>query len=211
MYTSLYVYQYRPDKEDRDIDTLVSGQIYAPTVKKLNDPFEHAALAQLVAYPNYQNQLTETGVVCFCRSVTNSLLWSHYANSHKGFAIGFDPFHSFFGGSESLDKRKLMDVRYEDISPDLANFRKVSDFITASITTKPSCWVYEQEVRLIFPDGNRFCRLPLESVKEIAFGSAMNQERVNEIKQKIINAGINTRFIQMERITEGFGVKPVYG
>ena len=31
-------------------------------------------------------------------SSTNSsiLMWSHYANNHEGYIIGFDPKHSFF-------------------------------------------------------------------------------------------------------------------
>ena len=30
------------------------------------------------------------GILCFCRTKRNPVLWSHYADKHKGMCLGFD-------------------------------------------------------------------------------------------------------------------------
>ncbi len=47
------------------------------------------------------NAINDTiGILCFTEKNDNLLMWSHYANSHKGFVLEFYPEHQFF------DRRK---------------------------------------------------------------------------------------------------------
>ena len=103
------VYHYRSDKQpdNRDFNTLVAGQLWSAKVKTLNDPYEFAALSTLVDHPDKQEEFKNAGVTCFCRSMSNPLLWSHYAASHFGFVIGYDASHSYFGGDKGIGKRFL--------------------------------------------------------------------------------------------------------
>src|ERR1700681_4254027 len=64
-----------------------------------NDPFELLALncrgrgkreARKVLRQFKESQDDETGVLCFSRSWSNPVLWSHYADKHKGVCLGFD-------------------------------------------------------------------------------------------------------------------------
>jgi hypothetical protein len=96
MFKTYYVYHYRPDKKPRDVETLTAKQLYSAKIETLNDPFEFAALRALSAHPDKQAEFQNAGVTCFCRSLTNPLLWSHYAAHHLGFAIGYDALHPFF-------------------------------------------------------------------------------------------------------------------
>src|SRR3990167_9421058 len=153
------VYHYRPDKQPRDLNTLVANQMWSSPIDSLNDPFEFAALRALKDYPDKQDEFKHAGVTCFCRSLTNPLLWSHYAAGHAGFAIGYDAAHPFFGGDKGLNERFLHDVRYEDAVPTLDRFA-LEELVMAAVLTKPTCWAYEQELRIIKQQGNQAFNVP---------------------------------------------------
>lgn len=201
------VYQFKPDNKPRDIDTFLAGKIWSSTIENLNDPFEFAAIKMLADRPEKQAEFRQAGVSCFCRSRTNPLLWSHYASAHKGFAIGYDSTHPFFGGDKGITHRFLLDVRYEDSLPSRDRLRE-EEFVIAATLTKPTCWAYEQEMRLIKQIGNVALDIPRSAVKEICFGANMPKERVNEIINAIKSTDIDVEFVQMEFIENGFGVKP---
>lgn len=81
--------------------------------------------------------LYDIGVVSFTEAIDNLLMWSHYANSHRGMAVGFDPKHEFF---ESLDR-----VRYTTQRPDLHN--EFPNINAPELFFKSDQWSYEKEWR----------------------------------------------------------------
>ncbi len=203
------IYHYRPDKQPRDLDTLLARQLYSSTIKHLNDPFEFMALRALTDYPDKLATYRSAGVTCFCRSITNPLLWSHYADSHKGFAIGLDATHPYFGGGQGFGRRFLLDVRYEDVAPTVDRYG-TDEIEMAALLTKSTCWAYEQEVRLIKQSGNMLFDIPSEMISEIVFGAKMPTQRINEITEAVTVAGIPAEFSRMDVVSEGYGVKPVW-
>jgi hypothetical protein len=132
------IYHYRPDKRPRDLQTLLARQLYYSTIDHLNDPFEFIALRALADYPDKLATYRSAGVTSFCRSITNSLLRSHYADSHKGFAIGVDATHPCFGGDQGLGRRFLLDVRYEDVAPTVDRYG-IDEIGMAVLLTKSAC------------------------------------------------------------------------
>ena len=204
---SYRVYHFRPDTQPRDLDMLVANQMWSASVENLNDPFEFAALRALAEYPDKQAEFRHAGVTCFCRSLTNPLLWAHYAARHAGFAIGYDAAHSFFGGDKGLTQRFLMDVRYEDIAPTLETY-SIDELLIAAVLTKPTCWAYEQEARLVKQLGNQAFQVPVDAVKEIIFGAAMPDARIKVMVSAVCAAGITARFGRMKHLKEGYGVRP---
>jgi hypothetical protein len=74
------------------------------------------------------------GLLCFSRSWDNPLLWSHYADRHKGIALGFD-----------FNKHKLKNVSYVSKRPPLKglSLRVAQDLLFKKYID----WRYEQEVR----------------------------------------------------------------
>ena len=173
----------------------------------MNDPFEFAALAALKDRQDKQQEFKDAGVTCFCRSLTNPLLWSHYSASHHGFAIGFDLAHPFFGRDRGLGMSLLHDVRYEDLAPSL-DLYSAEDLAMAAVLTKPTCWAYEQEVRLIRQKGNERFDVPPDAFKEVLFGARMPTARVDEIVRTLRSRGSKVRFAKMRFLSEGYGVKP---
>lgn len=90
------------------------------------------------------------GVICFTRTMRHPLMWSHYADSHRGVLLEFDHSHSCFQPAPGDYLTGLRSVLYSDERPivkDPLSSRAGAD----SIFTKGLEWAYEQEVRLILP------------------------------------------------------------
>ncbi|MDQ7838393.1 MAG: DUF2971 domain-containing protein [Thermodesulfobacteriota bacterium] len=110
------------------------------------------------------------GICSFSALPNHLLMWSHYANHHRGFCIGYDC-------CEGTKFRELAhEVRYEDSVPSLT----VADFappdneeaLDALWLTKAKCWSYEQEWRVMMNEGDKAYQAP-SSVVSVIFGARM--------------------------------------
>src|SRR5437764_682706 len=104
------LYRYQIDSI-RNVETLLERGLWFSKTASLNDPFEFAALEQVKLLSPEKIVLFENaGVACFCRAITNPLLWSHYAAAHTGFSIAYDELHPFFGRVRGIRSSLLHDV-----------------------------------------------------------------------------------------------------
>lgn len=122
------------------------------------------------------------GVFSTSKDPANILMWSHYANKHKGFCIGFDA-SAFFNYLKSVEKEKdshigLGKVKYKSkmplIKPSTNNFKRIND-IKIRLLTKYNLWTYEKEWRFIQllnnnNDNHRLIELDKSLYKQIIFG-----------------------------------------
>jgi hypothetical protein len=115
----------------------------------LNDPFEFYA-ARIhdrqtgETLPDVKSEVdSRTGLLCFSRDWQNPVLWSHYADRHRGMSLGFDV--------------RDEDVRLVDYTADRLDLPERADGIVAEdivdrlIVTKYEDWGYEQEARVLVP------------------------------------------------------------
>lgn len=81
-----------------------------------NDPFELLALnfhepsTRQVARKYKKEQDVNTGLLCFSRNWQSPLLWSHYAEKHRGLCLGFDLRESTTQTVEYEDKRLRIEL-----------------------------------------------------------------------------------------------------
>jgi hypothetical protein len=204
------VYQFRPDVRPRDLDTLVASQLYSARVAELNDPFEFVALRELESFPDKLNEYRCAGVTSFCRVLTHPLLWSHYADGHAGFAVGYNAAHEFFGRNRGVLSSLLHDVRYEDAPPTFSRYG-LSSIGLAAATTKPTCWSYEQELRVIRQHGGERFNIPRDMIREVVFGSRMSRIRAAEISKAVSENGICADFTHMRFSSSGYWLFPTPG
>lgn len=119
------------------------------------------------------------GIVSLCKAKDNFLLWSHYANSHTGFCVGFDKNLLFEDTAASFAH-----MQYEDDLPVLGLFEDVMQTMTKLIGTKSNTWKYEDEYRLTkIYHSRKIAKLKKETIVEIVLGCKMNQQE----KFKIID------------------------
>lgn len=94
------------------------------------------------------NELRNIGILCLSANNKNILMWSYYANNHKGIVLEFDKNHLFF--TESNEDKKLIHglkkVKYQRFKP---KPKSIEEYIYQDIyLTKNLIWKKEQEYRM---------------------------------------------------------------
>ena len=83
------------------------------------------------------------GVLSLASFPNNFLMWSHYADCHKGFVAGFDTI-----GLVKQDFGTFSQVKYSDDIPIVSALNMNSEFLHRFTFTKAKFWDYEEECRL---------------------------------------------------------------
>ncbi|HTL66341.1 MAG TPA: DUF2971 domain-containing protein [Lacunisphaera sp.] len=91
-----------------------------------------------------QKDLSVTyGTICFGGSGNNMLMWSHYADSLRGYVIEFDSEHPLFRNARKVKySTERPRVKYQENAPE------------AFYLCKSSQWCYEDESRMFLPLAN---------------------------------------------------------
>jgi hypothetical protein len=131
------------------INNLALRRLKVSRFSKLNDPFELLA-ADLFdhrdesALEKMKAQLDKTSaIICFSENWQNPLMWAHYADSHRGIALGFD-----------IKDKFLIKMRYEKnrrkINFDTSTKKVINgpSVVERLISTKFAHWEYENEQRM---------------------------------------------------------------
>jgi hypothetical protein len=87
------LYKYcSPDRAD-----IIEGKrIRFTQPRKLNDPFEMIVQTKDLDPGILQATFEEAAVLCMSEDWDTILMWSHYADSNKGFVLGLDTSSPFF-------------------------------------------------------------------------------------------------------------------
>lgn len=170
---------------------LETGEIWAANPREFNDPFD-----SLVTLKFSKDEVTNLfkewaarkAICCFSRNFRNILMWSHYANNHKGFCIGI--YHP-----ELENSGLLADVIYSkyflDVNED--NFLKIDSEKGFNqdwdkiLNHKFLDWSYEEEIRLILELDNCSSKgksflIGSQTITKIFFGLCMNDEDKKMLK-----------------------------
>lgn len=182
--------------------------------KELNDPFESSITSNIENLFNkidkdkprlpvdiweIKSAINGMGIVSLTETHRNKLMWAHYADEHKGVAIGFNTkiLSEYISDIATNDKGilippKLYKVKYDSVrfdpeSPEntalntLDTNSLIQTIIEKVTTTKSDDWIYEKEYRYILPPG--YC----DKIKIIRNGSAkLNPAIEREIKRDIV-------------------------
>lgn len=132
----------------------------------------------------------------------DTLMWSHYANSHTGYCVKYNLSRDFvFNNNSSLNKtRVLLPIKYSKEHKHINS--KTIKFQNAFIT-KAKVWEKEREVRLLSYNPTThesFAQEKLDSnswISEIAFGCNCSQENINSICN-ILKNDHKISFVKME-------------
>lgn len=181
----------------------------------LNDPYECFFIdnTTTTAYKDFVSQLC---VCCFSKNMNEILMWSHYANNHKGVCIEFDII------DENVIKGQLMEVTYSNELSTLNNVERTSTghlSLNVSsngkfLTTKFQNWSYEEEFRayIICEDANsNGMEKPfLGSLTALYFGKNSSQDDIELVKHntshiiglKYFKVDLNIKTMKIEIVSE---------
>lgn len=134
----------------------------------------------------WKSLIPQIGISCFSKSPLVSLMWSHYANKHRGVCIGFN-----FDLEINSEKIIQMPVRYiENIEKcDFFNEENIVSGMMAYhwLLSKSKVWQYENEVRRINISKHGLLPIQLKIISEIYLGLNITVDEANDIREMLNN------------------------
>jgi hypothetical protein len=123
------------------------------------------------------------GVTCFSEQENEILMWSHYANGHKGICLKFDwNIHpDYFQGDKVIYDNKLHTIEY-------SSTQKFHNEIKRVVLTKLERWSYEKEIRSVVEigaSGKRNLSFNPKALVGIIFGDKVNIDDIQLIKRTV--------------------------
>jgi hypothetical protein len=155
-----------------------------------NDPFDcHPSLIDFSSDPggrygdvfkdwiraekrNTHDRLRENTWICSLSKIKDSLLmWSHYANNHKGVCVELNMAHviKYLDGRYGTVVNNVgIEVQYKDIVQKPDYFKNFQNYHEYQISTKGKDWEYEQEWRLYIIDPSpRYMGMPFKPKRNV--------------------------------------------
>jgi hypothetical protein len=154
---------------------------------------------------------TQIGILSLSARADHHLLWSHYADSHRGVAVVFNGSHPFFSDVRKVDYVvKKSPLSFHDL---LESEDKGKAIALEMIFAKHEDWSYEQEYRMVRPlmlanhvagpDSNGYpvhlFSFPTECVLGVILGSRISPSDTEWFEKRI--ESIEYRHLQIMKAT----------
>lgn len=136
-------------------------------------------------------------ILCLSAVGDSELMWSFYADNHRGVCLEFDGTADCFAEME--------EVCYADTPSDTANFHSWP--IQAEALEKSSAWRHQQEWRLFSPD--TFWPFPKSALKRVILGYRFPDPALGSLLQAIAGSGYEVEIAQMQRLPNSYQFYPV--
>ena len=205
---------------------LYSALETAVNVAEREDPTVKTKLQKLGnlddIYRKIENDVKRSAVFSLSREENNVLMWSHYADSHKGFSVGFSLSSKFTEYSEPNAIIGTEEVHYSEDNPFVEYFLEFSkssevpernefcvSLLSMGLVAKSDAWKYENEVRIIRGMPGKVEFSP-DELKVVIFGLNMDLRKRQKIKK--ILADDEWHHVQMKEVIrehDGFKLKVV--
>jgi hypothetical protein len=147
------------------LEDLRQRRIKIALLNELNDPFELFGINLSeenlrLAFRAMKDKLAlNRGILCFSLDWHNPVLWSHYAEKHRGFCFGFDMPDQYLSKVSYTRKRLILET--EQLLS--LGSRDIETQVEKFLSTKYAHWRYENEARC-------FCALEdLDKKKKMYF------------------------------------------
>lgn len=178
---------------------------------KFAEYFKYEKIAFLNDKPNNISELfydqvinrqnNKLGIFSLTRRWNSTLMWSHYANSHKGFCIGFERSSSFFKLKSNDPIFSIQPIEYSEDRIEVPIERGKNTDLKVLLTKSPD-WKYEEEERLIKilencdkkiesnPFNIYLFKVPHKMISEIITGANILPEDFKKVHQFCIKNNI---------------------
>lgn len=185
--------------ETDNLNSVLTSDFINSIKPLIKDPARIDEISQII-----KARVKNQGIVCLTPHINNVLMWAHYAESHKGFAIEYS-FDTDISGGEWTQNHveytsKLDTFSYADI---LLNPNRMLEKL-ASI--KSTHWAYENEIRLINRN-HKNCLVDLPNAMKVTgiyAGCNTESQYGKKLKDKAKQLGV--KFFKMR--TDGYNIIP---
>lgn len=226
-----YLYRYFSFKNISQVREIFRhNELYFPNVYQLNDPFDLKARPSEAKVGNGINShihklkaeflnsdpielekawelahsgfIEKIGILSMSEKNDDILMWSYYADGHKGFCLKFKI------SSEMPFPRPPLKVEYKKSYPLVKWIQGGENYELADtiLRTKSDQWQHEAEWRIIFTDGHGHRELPPESLAGIIFGAAMPKPDTIKIAKMVAEGKSNPQLFRAKLKQYEFGL-----
>ena len=151
---------HMPEAErNAEVDAILSDPARDPRIPANNRLFAAA----------YDSMVTaQVGVLCLSEVHDDILMWSHYADCHRGICLIYETNYEFFANA--------FPVRYQQERPRInPTSQSTEQMLDNAIFTKSWAWAYEKEWRILhYRQGVGERLLPPTALKAIVLGVALS-------------------------------------
>jgi hypothetical protein len=175
LFTKPIFFKYRGlSNESFFIDILLNKRLYSAKLRELNDPMEGHYYHNPELYSDLnisdikkiQNSLR---ICSLSKTLNNTLLWSHYADGHRGLALGI----------ELKSKNNICPLKYG------SSYLSLDPYCATTaikiLSHKEKDWSYEKEVR-VFSKRRKFIEV---NIRIIVLGMKMKPKEKDTIKRLV--------------------------
>lgn len=174
--------------------TAVYGHQHAQKISKKVDENADQVVADML-----HDMSSTVGFLSLTKRPNNNVMWGNYADSHKGFVLGFDSDNPFFKRNDARYITGLRDIKYSPGRPVVPGHAASGTGVPVDLAellffTKSDDWAYEDEVRAMAKlasadvkvpapgtKGLYLFRFPPDSLLEIIFGLRTSDSLRQEI------------------------------
>ena len=186
------------------LEKTVKGELRFAATRTYNDIHENTIFARpadIGGYTTFSGEkrmkdwLDSHVVKCFSKDPTNTLMWAHYADNHRGVCVGFhfETLKETIVGDQPL---RNYPIRYSSTPPLTLISEEISDTTVGLLAfdvlhTKSIHWSYEQEHRFytLRPDlaaeGAGFVDVGPDAVVEVIYGANVEGKTVEENRKTL--------------------------
>lgn len=133
-------------------------------------------------------------------TVENALMWSHYADEHRGMAILYDFSNNSFPIRTSKSFIGISKIQYAKLG-EVVNIAVPKLSPSVAFLKKSHEWEYENEVRLISYDLDSpgdFQQLSVGTIKAVYFGDRCPESTISTVKTLLSGYNPTIHFFKME-------------
>ncbi len=194
-----YYYKYMSLKKwEYFLDILLNNRLHASVYTELNDYMEGHFRAERFTRQDWEriNKAKKDILICSTStSANNALMWSHYADGHKGCCIVFEV--------PKQTQWTRLPIKYQLLPATLDPTQSTDESLRLIYSIKSEFWMYEDEVRFIRKKvSNRIIPyLPIRVVGiELGIRVPDNQVRLINSMVKLVNDARKTQ-IEVRKTT----------
>ena len=131
----------------------------------------------------YHDTVTSrVGVLCLSEVHDDILMWAHYAESHRGVCLVFNPAEPFFAAAQPVHYRE----ERPHVNPLVHTHEQMLD---AALFTKSNHWSYEREWRILqYKKGAGVYTVPAKALMQVVLGAEIAAENEVRIRQWVSEA-----------------------
>jgi hypothetical protein len=154
---------------NENLKKICEGEIWMPLASSLNDPFEFQMVRDSLPSEKKmefrRDTLARNSILSFCPELNNNLLWSHYADGHRGMCMEFEISHKdlyfpviYLQKQEDMTENILrwLDIKKDVITKESMDWTIEEQVVISKLQKIMLCkkadWRYEKEIRIICRD-----------------------------------------------------------